>query len=127
MPKPLIHRAPQPAEFRSDGPRAFFSYADLGLATETAGKFGAHIVRANRAVRPGDGTGWHVHEADFQLIYVIRGQAVLNYEGAGRQTLKAGDAVYQPRGLKHDVVEVSEDYEHLEIDMPASFETIQAK
>jgi len=123
MPVPHIARAPRPEDFKSEGPRAFFAYADTGLSANTGGRFGATVVRTVRAVRPGDGTGWHYHEADLQLIYITRGYAVLNYEGLGRQTLNAGDMVYQPKGVRHDVVEVSADYEHLEIDMPAEFGT----
>ncbi len=124
MPVPYISRAPKPEAFKSEGPRAFFAYSDTGLSENTGGRFGATLVRTVQAVKPGDGTGWHYHEAEFQLIYITRGYAVLNYEGAGRQTLKAGDMVYQPKGVRHDVVEVSADYEHLEIDMPAQFPTV---
>lgn len=124
MPTPLIVRAPKDDEFKSDGPRPFFAYADSGLSAHTEGKFGASFVRTVRAVQPGDGTGWHFHQADLQLIYIVKGHAVLNYEGVGRTFLNAGDMVFQPKGLHHDVVEVSEGYEHLEIDMPAAFETI---
>lgn len=124
MTLPHIARAPKNEDFKSDGPRPFFAYADTGLAASTGGRFGASIVRTVQAVKPGDGTGWHFHEADFQLIYVIRGHAVLNYEGLGRQVLNAGDMVYQPKGARHDVVEVSEGYEHIEIDMPAEFKTV---
>ena len=120
---PHIARAPDPADFKVDVGRPFFAYADTGLATSTAGQFGATFVRTVRAVKPGEGTGWHFHEADLQLIYVIEGHAVLDYEGLGRQVLKAGDMVFQPKGVRHDVVEVSEDYRHLEVDMPAVFDT----
>jgi quercetin dioxygenase-like cupin family protein len=123
MPIPHIARAPDPADFKVEGARPFFAYADTGLAASTGGRFGATFVRTVRAVKQGDGTGWHLHEADLQLIYVIHGHAVLEYEGVGRQVLRTGDMVFQPRGVRHDVVEVSDDYEHLEIDMPAAFET----
>lgn len=47
----------------SGGWRDFFLYRDLGIAKATEGKVIAHLVRANMA--PGEGTGWHRHEADF--------------------------------------------------------------
>jgi len=127
MPVPHIARAPAPEAFKADGARPFFAYCDTGLAASTGGRFGATLVRTVREVKPGDGTGWHFHEAEFQLIYVIQGRAVLEYEGVGRQVLQAGDMVYQPRGVRHDVVEVTADYQHLEIDMPALFETRPAQ
>lgn len=123
MPIPHITHAPKDEDFKSDGPRPFFAYADSGLAANTEGKFGASFVRTIRAVKHGDGTGWHFHQADL-LIYIVKGHAVLDYEGVGRTVLNAGDMVYQPKGVRHDVVEVSEGYEHLEIDIPAVFETI---
>jgi len=126
MPVPHIARAPDLGDFKVEGARPFFAYADSGLAASNGGRFGATFVRTVRAVKPGDGTGWHFHEADLQLIFVIHGHAVLDYEEMGRQVLKAGDMVFQPRGVRHDVVEVSEDYQHLEIDMPAVFETTPA-
>ena len=39
---------------------------DLGIAEATNGKVIAHLVKANRA--PETGTGWHKHEADFQIV-----------------------------------------------------------
>jgi mannose-6-phosphate isomerase-like protein (cupin superfamily) len=119
----LISHAPNQEAYRTDGPRGFFSYADLGLAAATDGRFSAHRARANQLVAKGEGTGPHRHEADFQLIYVLKGRALVNYEGQGPRELVAGDLVYQPRGVRHDVEEVSSDYEHLEISMPATYET----
>ena len=119
----IVTHSPAQSDFRSDGPRAFFAYADLGLSEATQGAFSAHRAKALLPVHAGEGTGPHVHEAEFQLIFVLRGRALLNYQGRGMTELVAGDLVYQPKNLHHDVVEVSVDYEHLEISMPAKYET----
>ena len=53
-------------EYVSGGLRDFFLYRDLGVAQATHGKVIAHLVKANMA--PEQGTGWHRHEADFQIV-----------------------------------------------------------
>jgi len=58
MPVPHIARAPDLGDFKVEGARPFFAYADTGLAASTGGRFGATFVRTVRAVKPGDGTGW---------------------------------------------------------------------
>jgi quercetin dioxygenase-like cupin family protein len=123
MTRLLIAHPPTPEEYRQDGPRAFFAYSDVGLSEATDGYFAAHRVKSVQTVLQGQGTGPHIHEADFQFIYVVKGRALLNYEGYGHAELKAGDVIFQPRGLRHDVVEVSEDYEHIEISQPAKYAT----
>ena len=39
----------------------------------------------------------------------------------------AGSTVYQPPGIKHKEIDHSEDFEVLEITMPADFETKEVK
>ena len=59
--------------FVPGGLRDFFVYRDLGVAEATHGKVIAHLVKANMA--PEEGTGWHCHEADFQIVIMIKGWA----------------------------------------------------
>ena len=65
-------------EFVSGGLRDFFLYRDLGVAEATHGKVIAHLVKANMA--PETGTGWHRHEADFQIVIMTKGWARFMYE-----------------------------------------------
>ena len=60
---------PGDTQFVPGGLRDFFLYRDLGIAEATNGKVIAHLVKANRA--PETGTGWHKHEADFQIVIMI--------------------------------------------------------
>jgi hypothetical protein len=65
------HVKPNDTQYRSDGLRDFFLYRDLGVADATHGKVIAHLVKAN--LPPTDGTGWHKHIADFQIVYMLKG------------------------------------------------------
>ena len=49
------------------------------------------------------------------------------YEGYGEHKLVAGSTVYQPPGIKHKEIAHSDDFEVLEITMPAEFATLTAE
>lgn len=92
------HVKPTDTSFTPGGLRDFFLYRDLGVAEATHGKVIAHLVRANMA--PETGTGWHRHEADFQIVIMTRGWARFMYED--KETLvEAGDVVHQRPGIRH--------------------------
>jgi quercetin dioxygenase-like cupin family protein len=108
-------------EFESGGLRDFFLYRDLGIAAATGGQVVAHLVKANMA--PEIGTGWHRHEANFHIVYMLKGWARFMYED--KETLvKAGDCVHQRPGIVHFLFDYSEDMEYLEIVSPAAFTSI---
>ena len=101
--------------------RPYFAYRDLGIKDATEGKVLAHIIRAEQ---PCDGPlGYHSHALDFQMVYLISGWARLYFEDIGKIRVEAGDAWYQAPGVKHEVLEYSDDWQVLEITMPAEFET----
>ena len=114
-----------PGSFEQDGRRPFLDCRPLGLKELTGGKVGAQVIRA-RAGRPADAPG-HAHKLEFQFIYVLKGWAIFDYEGYGEHKLVAGSAVYQPPGIRHKEIDRSEDFEVLEITMPADFETTEIK
>lgn len=109
------------AAFAGDGLRDFFAYRDLGVAEATHGAFGAQVIRTLRPCS--EGTGRHAHSLGFQLVYVLKGRVTFWYEGQGIVELEAGDSVYQPPGILHELQRCSADCELLEITMPAEFET----
>lgn len=119
--KPGIVSHLGPDSFEKDGLRPFFEYRPLGLKELTDGKVGAHVIRA----KPGKHADAprHTHGLEFQFVYVLKGWAIFEYEGYGRHKLVAGSTVYQPPGIKHQEIDHSEDFEVLEITMPADFET----
>lgn len=110
-----------PDSFEKDGLRPFFEYRPLGLKEITGGKVGALVARAKPGKHPD--APRHTHTLDFQFIYVLKGWAVFEYEGYGEYRLEVGSTVYQPPGIKHKEIAHSDDFEVLEITMPADFET----
>ena len=103
------------------GLRGAFAYRDLAIKDATGGAFGAHVIRATA---PCEGvTGRHRHSLGFQMVYVLQGNCVFWYEGQGEVAIEAGDCVYQPPGILHEVLFCSGDCELLEITMPAEFST----
>ncbi len=104
------------------GFRPYFVYRDLGVREATAGKVLAHVIRANE---PCAGPmGYHSHKLDFQMVYMLKGSSRIYFEDVGEIDVKAGDAWFQPPGVKHEVLDYSDDYEVLEITIPADFATV---
>ena len=102
-------------------PRPYLAYRDLAIKDGTEGKVLARIIRADQ---PFDGpTGYHSHALDFQMVYLFSGWARLYFEDIGEIRMEAGDAWYQPPGINHEVLDYSDDWQVLEITMPAKFET----
>jgi quercetin dioxygenase-like cupin family protein len=117
------HVKPTDTEYRDGGLRGFFQYRDLGIADATRGKVVAHLVRAK--LPPTEGTGWHKHVADFQIVIMVKGWARFMYED--KVTLvQEGDVVHQRPGITHYLFDYSPDMEYLEIVSPADFGTVAA-
>ena len=107
--------------FEGQGLRAFFEYRDLGIRDATQGRYGAHVIRAVPGMEsPGT---WHSHDLEFQMVYVLQGSVVFEYEGEGEHVLRAGSCVLQPPGIPHREVRHSDDLELIEITSPAAFDT----
>ena len=118
------HVKPADTSWRSDGLRDFFLYKDLGVAEATNGTVIAHLVKANMA--PEKGTGWHRHEAAFQIVFMTKGWAKFMYED--QETLvSAGDCVHQRPGIRHYLFDYSPDMEYLEVVGPADFSTVDVE
>ena len=115
----------RPEDFRSDGLRTYAQYRDLGIKDATNGMAVAHVIRFVGACDPKVVSKNHLHEAEFQMIYVLKGSMTSSFEGHGTHTMKAGDAWLQPHSIQHKVLDYSSDCEVLEIVMPASFKTVE--
>jgi mannose-6-phosphate isomerase-like protein (cupin superfamily) len=117
------HVKPTDTEFKGGGLRDFFLYRDLGVADATGGQVICHLVKANAEMPPEDGTGWHRHDCDFQIVIMTKGWARFMYED--KPTLvQAGDVVHQRPGIVHYLFDYSPDMEYLEIVSPADFKTV---
>ena len=105
----------------SGGLRAFFEYRDLGINAASGGKYSANVIRAvpGRHAEP----NWHVHDLDFQMIYIFKGWITFEYEGEGEVTFRSGSSALQPPGMRHREIRHSDDLELLEITSPAEFKT----
>lgn len=115
------HVKPADTAFRPEGLRDFFQYRDLGVAEATHGRVIAQLVQARNA--PEKGTGWHIHEAEFHIVYMLKGWARFMYED--RETLvEAGDCVHQAPGIRHFLFDYSPDMEYLEVVGPSDFGSI---
>ena len=57
---------------------------------------------ANITLKPGCSIGYHVHEADSELFYLMKGQVLYNDNGT-ECTLTAGDVMICPSGSGHAV------------------------
>jgi len=115
---------PRERDFQADGLRPYFRYRKLGIEKATRGRVGAHVIRAVRAVNGGQGR--HTHALGFQMVYILKGKARFWYEGFGAVDMVAGSAVYQPPGIRHEMLSCSRNCEILEITMPAEFATSPA-
>jgi len=118
----FVHNAAADAEW-TEGLRKIFQYRDLGIKDGTRGDVVAHVIRVNGKRDPDDVQQWHIHECDFQLVYVLNGWATFEYEGQGVRTIRKGDCILQKPMIKHREIDCSEDLELLEIVSPANFAT----
>ena len=122
--KTFSHVKPGDTDYTGGGLRDFFLYRDLGIASATGGQVICHLVKANPDCPPEDGTGWHRHDCDFQIVIMVKGWARFMYED--KPTLvQAGDVVHQRPGIVHYLFDYSPDMEYLEIVSPADFKTIE--
>jgi hypothetical protein len=85
------------ARFYREGLRPDSEYRDLGLSAATGGKLG---VKHIRAIGPFE-------------------------QPTGEVELRAGDSLSQPAGVPHNVIARSEDFEVLELNVPAEYGTFE--
>ena len=121
MPVMALHRS---AEWKP-GLRSYFEYRDLGIVKASEGRVLAQVIRASEPC-PGPG-GYHTHDLEFQMNYVLRGWTRVELEDVGEVRFEAGDSWCQNPNVKHEVLEFSDDFEVIEICMPADFPTADAQ
>jgi len=112
-----------PDAFKPDGLRDYATYRSLGMEAATNGLVQAHVIRMTKPFKAEDVSHRHRHHVKFQMVYCLKGWIRSEFEGQGVQELRAGSCWLQPAGIKHTVLDYSDDCEVLEINMPAEFET----
>ncbi len=118
----FIHNKSKDANW-TPGLREIFEYRDLGIKDGTKGDYVAHVVRHNGKEMKDEVQQWHIHECDFQFVYVIDGWAEFEYEGQGVRRIEKGDVINQRPMIKHREIACSNDFAVLEIVSPADFKT----
>lgn len=103
------------------GRRSFFQYRDLGVTDATEGRMRAQLTIATGEMQQ---TGWHYHLCDAQFIYTVRGWVDLVFEDGRQIRVGAGESLLIPGGLKHNELAISEDFELLEVSIPAKMGTV---
>ena len=63
---------------------------------------------ANITLKPGCGIGYHVHEKDSELFYLMKGEALYNDNGV-ECTVSAGDVMLCPAGAGHAIANKGEE------------------
>ena len=112
-------------DFKADGLRTYAHYRDLGFKEATNGMALAHVIRFIGQCDPYVVSKKHLHEADFQMIYVLKGSITTEIDGHGVHTMNPGDCWLQPHSAVHKVLDYSDGCEVLEIVMPANFKTVE--
>ena len=112
------------ADFKTEGLRPYAQYRDLGIAAATGGLCQAHVIRLVPPVTD-EVRKRHLHETELQMIYVLKGWVKNEFEGQGEQLMRQGSCWLQPPGIKHTVLDYSDDCEVLEIIIPADFKTVE--
>ena len=120
--KVSIARADE-GKYEGDGLRTQIVYRDLGVREATGGRYNAHIMRTGTGERK---VPRHVHQLDFQMIYILKGWIRMWFEDQGEVTLNPGDSCLMPGGMSHEVYDWSDDFELLEVTSPADYETTDA-
>lgn len=121
----IVNRARE-NPFVSGGLRVYREYRDLGIAEATKGAIRAQIIRTTEPC-PEGGSGLHYHDLEFQMVFVLKGRSRVWFEGEGEVEFETGDCWIQPPGIRHNVMYYSDDYELLEITLPADYETVAVK
>jgi hypothetical protein len=107
------------------GLRRYAQYRDLGIAAATGGLARAHVIKMIPPCDPAEVSKRHLHDVEFQMIYVLKGWIKGEYEGAGVVTMYEGSCWLQPPRIEHTVLDYSDDCELLEIILPADFDTVE--
>jgi len=113
------------SEFKGDGLRPYVVYRDLGAKEATGGLVDAHVNARGKPFDKDAVSKRHFHDVKFQMVYVLKGWNRAWFEGHGEHMMVEGSCWIQPAGIKHMVLEYSDDLELLEIIIPAIYDTVE--
>jgi hypothetical protein len=104
---PLAEGTPVP------GRRASAGYFDLGVEAATGGRISAHYQTSRGPIDPP--TGWHYHDVDSQMIYIIKGWVDIAFADGTVRRIDEGSFALIPGGMVHNEIDKSDETEGLEI------------
>jgi quercetin dioxygenase-like cupin family protein len=105
------------------GLRSYAKVRDLGFAAATNGLAQAHVNRRAKPFNAKDVSIPHFHDVLFHMVYVLKGHAKCEFEGYGVCEVREGSCWIQPPGIKHVILDYSDDYEIFEVILPAQYDT----
>jgi hypothetical protein len=111
------------SEFKP-GLRSYAHYRDLDVEKATGGAVQAHVIRLLGPCDPKVVSLPHYHGVQFQMVYMLKGWMVGEYEGQGKIRMEEGSCWIQPNGIRHTVLDYSHNCEMVEIILPANFDTV---
>ncbi len=101
--------------------RAGMRYRDL-IPGRQGGRLAGSVIQIREGGAVPDSV--HFHSVRFQMIFCSRGWVRVVYQDQGEPIVLApGDAVLQPPGIRHRVLESSSDLEVVELSCPAQHDT----
>lgn len=108
--------------WRIDG----FVASDTGVASGSNGIASVQVIRKSQSVKD-QSMQQNVdicttHTADILFSFMLAGSMELESK-SGRHALNAGDAFVLPPGMESCMLNISEDFEMLEVTLPGSFDT----
>jgi mannose-6-phosphate isomerase-like protein (cupin superfamily) len=62
---------------------------------------------AREIIAPGNSVGFHRHEGDFELYYILEGEGLINDNGF-ETTIRKGDVVHTGHGESHSIENVGD-------------------
>jgi len=83
------------------------------------------VIRLQGPCDPEEVSKLHFHDVDFQMVYVLKGWVKTYMEGLGEMLYQQNSAWTQPPGIRHMILDYSDDVELLEVILPADFETVE--
>lgn len=122
--QPLLVNHLKGDDFKTEGLRKYASYRDLGVKSATNGMVLAHVIRAAKPFNADVVSHEHIHDVDFQMVYCLKGHITLDFGDGRVHKMVPGTCWIQPPSVKHTVIDYSDDYEVLEIMLPADFDTV---
>ena len=102
------------------GRRDWVQFLDYGVTDATDGRMRVQRARVTGQPEP---TGWHFHVCEMQFVYLLGGGYTLQFEDGRTVRLERGDSILIPGGCKHSEIDISPDFDVLEISIPADMGT----